>query len=317
MWPCPQANRQPLKYRRRLVAQLKRMALERIACADEMRDSKRSVQIIEVQHASAVAAIATAEGPRAIIEAGLLDSLASAGATADLSHVPDSLQGSGAVGDAFAVARQVALAVQDAFERQRTPIVLSGSCHTALGSVAGLPSGRRGVIWLDCHGDFNTPDTTESGLLDGTVLATITGRCWKRLAQSVPGFEPVSDMDVFLVGARDLDPGEERLLAAAEISRLSSEDVQGGNLGVLRMLATQVESVYVHIDLDVLDRTVGRANAFARSGGLSPSDLEEFLGVVSASFGAMAVGMTSYDPRWDQDGSIARAAIRAATAIVR
>lgn len=282
-----------------------------------MTDSKRSVQIIEVQHASAVAAIATSEGPRAIIEAGLLDALTSNGAAADLSHVSDLLEGLGGVGNAFAVARQVALAVQGAFERQRMPIVLSGSCHTALGSVAGLPSGRRGVIWLDCHGDFNTPDTTESGLLDGTVLATITGRCWKHLAHSIPGFEPVSDVDVLLVGVRDLDAGEERLLAETEISRLSSEDVQGGNLGVLRMLATQVESVYVHIDLDVLDRSVGMANAFARSGGLSISDLEEFLRVVSASFGVTAVGMTSYDPCWDEDGSIARAAIRGATALVR
>lgn len=283
----------------------------------KMSDSKRSVQIIEVQHASSVAAIATSEGPRAIIEAGLLDALASDGATAELSHVPDPLEGLGAVGKAFAVASQVALAVQGAFERQRMPIVLSGSCHTALGSVAGLPSGRRGVIWLDCHGDFNTPDTTESGLLDGMVLATITGRCWKHLAQSVPGFEPISDVDVLLVGVRDLDAGEERLLADAKISRLSSEDVQGGNLDVLRMLATQVESVYVHIDLDVLDRTIGMANAFAGSGGLSISDLEEFLEVVSASFGVTAVGLTSYDPRWDHDGSIARAAIRGATALVR
>lgn len=283
----------------------------------EMGDSKRSVHIIEVQHASPVAAIDTSEGPRAIIDAGLLDALAANGVSAQLTQLPHPVQGSGAVGDAFSVAGQVASAVRGALERDRMPIVLSGSCHTALGSVAGLSSGRRGVIWLDCHADFNTPDTTESGLLDGTVLATITGRCWKRLARSVPGFEPIADVDVLLVGVRDLDAGEERLLADSEISRLSSGDVQRGNLDVLRRLATQVESVYVHIDLDVLDRTIGMANAFAGSGGLSISDLEEFLEVVSASFGVTAVGMTSYDPRWDHDGSIARAAIRGAAALVR
>ena len=282
----------------------------------EMSDSKRSVQIIEVQHASPVAAIDTSEGPRAIIDAGLLDALAVNGVSAHLTQLSNAVEGSGAVGDAFSVARQVASAVRGALESNRMPIVLSGSCHTALGSVAGLTSRRRGVIWLDCHGDFNTPDTTESGLLDGTVLATITGRCWKRLARSVPGFEPVADVDVLLVGVRELDAGEERLLGEANVRRLSSEDLQSGNVDALRMLATQVESVYVHIDLDVVDRTVGMANAFAKFGGLSVSDLARFLEMVSASFRLKAVGMTSYDPRWDPNGGIARAAVRAAAALV-
>lgn len=281
-----------------------------------MSESKKSIQIIEVQHASAVAAIETADGPRAIIEAGLVDALASSGASVHLLQLPSNpLEGSGEVGKAFAVARQVASAVRGALDRGRTPIVLSGSCHTALGSVAGLPSGRRGVIWLDCHADFNTPDTTESGLLDGMVLASITGRCWKGLARSVSGFEPISDTDVVLVGAREFDASEERLLAEAAVSRVSSVDVRTGNVEPLRMLATQVASVYVHIDLDVLDPSVGMANAFATAGGLRVSDLVDFLEKVSASFGRRVVGMTSYDPREDKDGSIASAAVRGAATI--
>jgi arginase len=282
----------------------------------KMSVPERSIQIIEVQHASPVAAIDISEGPRAIIDAGLLDALVLNGGRTHLTQLPHAVEGLGAVGDAFAVARQVASAVRGALERKRMPIVLSGSCHTALGSVAGLTSRRRGVIWLDCHGDFNTPDTTESGLLDGTVLATITGRCWKRLARSVPGFEPIADVDVLLVGARELDAGEEHLLAESNICRLSSEDVQTGNLDALHTLATQVESVYVHMDLDVIDCTFGMANAFAKPGGLSVSDLTGFLEMVSTSFRLKAVGMASYDPRWDQDGSIARAAVRGAAALV-
>jgi arginase len=206
--------------------------------------------------------------------------------------------------------------VRDAFENGRTPIVLSGSCHTALGSFAGLPSGRRGVIWLDCHADFNTPDTTGSGLLDGTVLATIAGRCWKRLALAVPGFEAVMESDVLLVGVREVDAAEERLLAEAPIPRLTVEDVRGGDLTALHTLAGTVDSVYLHIDLDVLDPSVGVANKFAEPGGLLLRDFVELLRTVSALFRTKAIGMASYDPRRDPDASVASAAIRGVAALL-
>ena len=69
-------------------------------------------------------------------------------------------------------------AVAAAVARAARPLVLSGDCPTALGAVAGLQRRYRhvAVVWLDAHGDFNTPAITVSGYLGGMVLAPLTGR---------------------------------------------------------------------------------------------------------------------------------------------
>jgi arginase len=282
-----------------------------------MNRSGQQLRVIEVQQASRVAAVQTADGPRAILEAGLLDALASAGASADLLQIPGPDGPTDPVGEAFATARHVAVAVREAVAAGRRVLVLSGPCHTAIGSACGLrEEGRRGVIWLDTHPDFNTPDTTESGLLDGMALATLTGRCWTRLTESVPGFLPVRDEDVLLVGVRELDRGEESLLAGAAVRRLSVSEVREGRLHSLESLAERVDSVYLHLDLDVLDTSEGVANSYAMSGGLTIVDLEGFLRAVSPLVEVEVMGLTAYDPSCDADRHIAGAAIRAATAML-
>src|SRR5687767_4289522 len=62
------------------------------------------------------------------------------------------------------------------------PVVFSGNCGASIGTAAGLGTEDLAVLWFDAHGDYNTPDTTESGFLDGMCLGILTGRCWKTLA---------------------------------------------------------------------------------------------------------------------------------------
>src|SRR4029077_13931674 len=117
--------------------------------------------------------------------------------------------------------RGVADEVRAARNAGRFPLVLSGDCLAAGGVIAGVGEGT-GVIWSDAHGDVNAPQTTMSGFLDGMTLATATGRCWMELARSIEGFEPVPENAVVLLGARDLDPGEETALARSKVVRLSA-----------------------------------------------------------------------------------------------
>src|SRR5204863_505993 len=72
------------------------------------------------------------------------------------------------------------------------PVVLSGNCNSAVGTLSGLTPARRAVCWFDAHGYCNSPDTTATGFLDGMGLATVLGLCWHQLAASVPGYHPVS-----------------------------------------------------------------------------------------------------------------------------
>ena len=111
--------------------------------------------------------------------------------------------------------------MRETVEEGRFPLVLAVNCFTSLGTVAGL--GRDvGVVWFDAHGDFNTPDTTTSGFLDGMGLAMLLGDGWRELRQTVEGLRPVPAEHALLVGARDIDPdgaGPSRGLASAPSRR--------------------------------------------------------------------------------------------------
>jgi arginase len=91
--------------------------------------------------------------------------------------------------------------VGEARRADRFPLVLGGNCGVALGVVAGLGGDAR-VVWADAHGDFNTPETTLGGFLDGMGLATLTGGCWTAITATIPGFAAVPDDHVWLLGAR-------------------------------------------------------------------------------------------------------------------
>src|SRR5206468_12877100 len=99
--------------------------------------------------------------------------------------------------------------VRAARAQGRFPVVLSGNCGASLGVVGGLMQARGGaaarplgVVWMDAHGDFNTPDTSASGFLDGMSLAALVGRCWRALTLVTPGVA-VPEHHVLHLGGRD------------------------------------------------------------------------------------------------------------------
>lgn len=144
------------------------------------------------------------------------------------------------------------------------------SCSSVLGVVAGLGAGEVGVIWFDAHADANTPETTSSGFLDGMPVAVLTGRCWSSIAAStIPGFVPLSDGRVVLAGVRSVDDDGQALLDTSQIGVVPAAGMaDGAAFGkVLRGLSARVDSVHVHVDLDVIDLDDGRANEFAAAGG--------------------------------------------------
>jgi arginase len=106
-------------------------------------------------------------------------------------------------------------AVADAVARAARPLLLSGDCPTALAAVAGLQRRHRDlvVVWLDAHGDFNTPAITVSGYLGGMALAMLTDRSPELFCDAL-GLRPVPDTSVVLADARDLDPAERDALTA-------------------------------------------------------------------------------------------------------
>ncbi|MCP9485786.1 MAG: arginase family protein [Gaiellaceae bacterium MAG52_C11] len=201
------------------------------------------------------------------------------------------------------IVRGVREQVRDVGAADRFPLVLAGNCHSSLGTVAGLGI-PVGVVWLDAHADFNTPETTSSGFLDGMALALLTGSGWAALRATIAGHVPVPVRHVVLAGARDLDSAEEQRLTSAPVLRAQAADLNEA----LDTLRERVSDVYLHVDLDVLDPSVGRANRFACDGGFTLEELELAVDAVQARFTVCAAAVTAYDPDEDPDGAIPPAA---------
>jgi arginase len=211
---------------------------------------------------------------------------------------------------AFALCGKVAERVQAYRSEGYFPVVLSGNCNTAVGTISGCDCRSIGVVWFDAHGESTTPETTTSGFLDGMGLAMLTGQCWQNLALSIPEFEPVSGTRILLVDARDVEAQELALLDRVGVTRVAAI----GNFEAhLKSLARDVDGVYLHVDLDVLDRTVAVANHWASSGGLSIQALMEAVAAIQAHTKIRGLGIASYDPECDQD----QRALTAACSIVK
>lgn len=248
-------------------------------------------------------------GPERLIALGLVHRLEAAGHGVRQVpvQVPDHpLQAE--VATAFALNRQIADRVREACRAERFPVVLSGNCIAAVGAVAGM-NGATGVFWFDRHGDFNTPETTTGGFLDGMALATLAGRCWRRLAGAVPGFAPVPEEDMVLLGTRDLDPPERALLADSGVVVLDPSRLAGELPDLAEEIAVRVRQSYVHLDLDVMDAQDGRANHFAGDNGVDKSDLQAILADLCGRLPVGVVTLSAYDPEADPDGRAGAAAL--------
>ena len=100
------------------------------------------------------------------------------------------------------LARRVARACA----RGRFPLIAGGTCSSALGAVGGIGgTGRRvGMIWLDAHGDAQTPDTSASGFIEGMPVTTIAGLCWPRWRAQIPGFEVIPEERIVTIGNHEM-----------------------------------------------------------------------------------------------------------------
>ena len=254
-------------------------------------------------------------GPERLIESGLIDRLQQAGhEVVACSVCLPSQRFIPEVQAAFELDRRLAGCVAEAVAAGALPVVLSGNCITSVGTVAGIGEPDLGVIWLDAHGDFNTPETTRGGFLDGMALAILTGRCWTSLAATVPGFAPVAERRV--MRARDLDTQEATALIESEIEHLTPDAISAGLNENLARRKEHTREIYLHIDLDSLDPSEGRANGFAVEGGFSVADVRSLIDEAAGAFRIRGVALTAYDPSQDTDGRACEAGISLVVAAV-
>lgn len=222
------------------------------------------------------------------------------------------------MGAMLAIDQRVADAVSHATHNAELPMVFVGDCFAQTGVLAGLGGGV-GLVWFDAHGDFNTPDTTLSGYLNGMALATSAGRCWRSVLARIPTFSPVEERNVVLAGSRSLDPGELDLLSDSDVHLIEMEQFATAGMfeQALDDVATRVDRVSIHVDLDVLDPRELTANRLAVPDGASVARIAEAIDAVKARFMIAAVTFSSYDPAADERRHGPSVATELALAVLR
>jgi arginase len=178
----------------------------------------------------------------------------------------------------------VADAVAAAASRGERPVVLSGDCTTALGTVAGLQRAGSvaGVVWFDAHGDLQTLETTASGYIGGLPLRMLLGYRPELIAARI-GLRPVPEQQALLVGARDLDP--------PEISYLERAQIRRAEVGGLDRAALPDGPLYLHIDLDVIDSAQLPGLRYPAPGGPGPAAVADALHWLLGTGLVVAVGL--------------------------
>jgi arginase len=139
-------------------------------------------------------------------------------------------------------------------------------------------------------------------------LSILTGSCWRALRETIPGFEAVDERNVAIAAVRDLEPYQRGRLAASAMGVVEGAVDLRRLRELLTQLSRRVQRVYLHVDLDVLDVSVGRANPYAASGGPRCREVLSSISETSSRVKVEAAALTAYDPRVDTTASIAVAA---------
>ncbi len=207
----------------------------------------------------------------------------------------------------------IAAAVSGAVGAGEAPLLAGGTCNHLVGMLAGLQQGfgadaRIGLVWFDAHGDFNTPRTSHSGMLGGMPVAVAAGLChptWREVAGMTA---PLPTDRIVMVDVRNLDPEEAALVAATDvtISQLRP-DAPGPRVAeAVAALAAKVDHLYLHIDADVLDRSLQPNHPTAEPDGPDLAATVAGIQAVFATGKVRALAVVSVDPT-GPDGPISLA----------
>ena len=162
--------------------------------------------------------------------------------------------------------------------------------------LAGQKPLRVGLIWIDAHADFNTPETTLSGMLGGMPVAIAAGMCLTRLRLKA-GLDPALPTKyIVMAGLRDVDPLEQELLDRSQCEYISVDDIRNLSENLNRQmerLSKLTELIYIHIDMDVLDPSEVSGHPLTAPEGPTSHELAAALEVMFQHKKAGAIGIAS------------------------
>ncbi|CAG9984493.1 unnamed protein product [Clonostachys byssicola] len=230
----------------------------------------------------------------------------------------------GEIGRTFEIIRRISDAVYKVVKNNSFPLVLSGNCYASAATMAGLNKARLeqtastpkpGVLWLDAHDDLDTPSTHENGYLDAMAASMMTGTSWHTLMKTVPGHKPVEIKQVIYCGLRDVSETQAKAVKDAGVDvvwgKADTKVDFTASLAQILDRRSDVTHAHIHLDLDVLDESLGRVNEFPSPGGYLPEDLMGVMQMIPLKVNPTSLVVCSFNPRLEGGDTVARLACQA------
>lgn len=256
-----------------------------------------------------------ASGPLRYLQAGAEQMLAEMGLTVVVERLQLDETYQDRFAECVAINKKLAEAVKQALTSGEFPLVLCGTCDAALGILSGFEHSSTGIVWCDAHGDFNTPETSPSGFFVGMPLAVATGYCYADLWSQIGNSTAVADERVLLIDVRDLDPAERESVERAAIPIVTVQDLLQETpetiaRPLLDALASRVQDIYLHLDVDVLRPEDAPGVDFLSQGGPSIDEMERIIDMLGHRFPIRVAALTAYNPDLDREEKTLQAGLR-------
>ncbi len=262
-------------------------------------------------------------GPSAVRYAGLQRRLEALGHTVrdwgniavpvaeEVNHLPgeEKMLNASAVAD---VCQRLHSTVRRAIESDERMIVLGGDHSIALGSISGAlyRADRVGVIWVDAHGDYNTPEITPSGNVHGMVAAALMGKCPPPLRIGERLLDPDN---IVMISTRDLDPAERVAIRQAGIKVITMRDIDEDGMAASMRTTLDVlygaDSIHVSFDMDSLDPSVAPGVGTPVSGGLTVREAHLIMEILADDSRVSSVDFVEVNPILDERNRTAAVAV--------
>jgi len=210
---------------------------------------------------------------------------------------------------------RVAKLVAEAVRAGELPLVLGGDHSVALGSLVGLAAARGpgGVIWIDAHGDLNTPKTSPSGNVHGMVLAAALGLAGASFAYddwTLPAIEPGR---LALVGVRSLDDGERALLKRIDAKVFTMSEID--RLGMEHCMREAIEHagggafLHVSLDMDAIDPEYAPGVGTPVRGGFNYREAHLAMEILAESAAFDSLDVVEVNPVLDRENATGKLAV--------
>ncbi|MFL0267553.1 arginase [Candidatus Clostridium radicumherbarum] len=197
------------------------------------------------------------------------------------------------------------------------PLVIGGDHSIGLGSIAGVSRAYENlaVIWVDAHGDINTQKTSESGNVHGMSLAKAMGLGYDNLSDVYYKGIKVKKENVFIVGARDLDPGEYDFIKSENLHVYTTKRIEEKGMDYVinevldEIKQNNIHTVHLSFDIDFIDGRLVPGTGTAVVNGPSVEDAKTILKTLGESSLIKSMDFVELNPLLDKNDTTANIAI--------